>query len=133
LNNLVGNSATLIFGKNTHACRNDQGEVDCCLREGHLPRRTFEGIELAEVNASDANIHEDRNNSNSNQLHLSRLDFLQLIGCALIGIPASGWGWWILIRRRSDWGLHRRLAVWSLLNLIAAVLYWHGAALLLGL
>jgi hypothetical protein len=48
----------------------------------------------------------------------------------IVGIPLSGWGWWVLISRRLSWRSGRRLAFWLAANILASFFFWHGMSIL---
>jgi hypothetical protein len=92
-------------------------------------------IQLAGISVPDSNVHKDRDHSNSNEPILPFPNIvLKLLGAIwiAIGIMFSTWGWRVLISSNLSWDLNRRLITWLPCNALAAIFYWHGFTLLLG-
>ncbi len=92
-------------------------------------------LQLAGIGMPNSDIDEDGGNSDSDKHHLTCLNILlQLSGSfiVMVGIPISGWGWWVLITRRLSWRLKMRVYCWLLANALAGVFFWHGMSIMSG-
>jgi hypothetical protein len=90
--------------------------------------------QLPVVDQADYDVNTHRRDSNPYKPRLPLFDIalkLDAIIIIIYGLASSWFGWWILISRRLNWGLHKRLIMWSLLNAVTVVCLSYGVNLLL--
>ncbi len=127
---LVSGSLSSITGLGL--CQGSASNIDSVLGSigglSHL-------LKLSPVDQSDEAIHQQGEDAEPNKPSFSTPYLLlqsQCYGFILAGCLLSGTGWYVLITRRLQWGVNRRLGFWFPLNVLAFVIYWHSGSILFG-